>query len=369
MRRRIAIATINRSAPSETFIRAHVSELPAEVHFLTGGNLPDCASVGLDGALVRLAQGDAPVRVADVARYLKVEGIEAVLAEYGPVGVAVEPACAEAGIPFAVHFHGYDAYRDDVFADCGARYPRLFARAAAILGSSRPMCRHLIELGAPATKVHHASYGYDPGVFAAAGEAGARPPRFLAVGRLVEKKDPLATLRAFARVKVHVEDASLQIAGDGPLSSECRALIRELGLEESVRLLGVVGHAEVAALMRQARVFVQHSHTAPSGDQEGTPVSLIEACASGLPVVSTRHAGIPDVIEEGTTGFLVDEGDVEGMARHMVTLARNDVLATRMGKAGELKARSEFEMSKSVARLWGILSGACLDRREISERG
>ena len=122
-----------------------------------------------------------------------------------------------------------------------------------------------------------------------------------------------------------------------------------------MELLGRCPHSEVGALMQQARAFVQHSVRALSGDSEGTPVAVIEAGASGLPVVATRHAGIPDVIIEGETGFLVDEGDVAGMAAYMIQLARGPALAAGMGQAGRKRIEEHFSMEKSIGNLWKII--------------
>src|SRR4030095_662225 len=106
---------------------------------------------------------------------------------------------------------------------------------------------------------------------------------------------------------------------------------------------------------------VQHSVVAPSGDCEGTPVSILEAGATGLPVVSTRHAGIPDVVIEGDTGFLVDEGDVAGMARHMIQIARNPRLADTMGRAARKHIEQNFSKDQRIKNLWSIIEGAIVN--------
>ena len=91
---------------------------------------------------------------------------------------------------------------------------------------------------------------------------------------------------------------------------------------------------------------------------DGTPVAVLEASATGLPVVATRHAGIPDVVLDGETGLLVDEGDVEGMAAQMIRLADDPELAARLGRAGRQRVCAEFSMEKSIAGLWSIIEGA-----------
>lgn len=97
--------------------------------------------------------------------------------------------------------------------------------------------------------------------------------------------------------------------------------------------------------------------TTEYGDSEGTPVAILEAGASGLPVVAPRHAGIPDVVVNGKTGLLVDEGDVTEMAKHMLRLAQEPELAANLGRASRQRIEDHFTMSKSIANLWQILQG------------
>jgi glycosyltransferase involved in cell wall biosynthesis len=113
--------------------------------------------------------------------------------------------------------------------------------------------------------------------------------------------------------------------------------------------------------MRAGRCFVQHSIEAASGDSEGTPVAVLEAGATGLPVVSTRHGGIPEVVIDGRTGLLVDEGDWQGMARAMATLAANPRLAAQLGAEARQHVEEHFSIDRSIARLWRIVE-SCAKR-------
>ena len=126
--------------------------------------------------------------------------------------------------------------------------------------------------------------------------------------------------------------------GGGPLFERCVELADDLGVSGSVEFPGFLPHEELAAVQRSARAFVQHSMEAPSGDSEGMPVAILEAAASGLPVVATRHAGIPDAVIDGVTGFLVDEGDVAAMSARMIQLAIDPALAAEFG----VRARSHI---------------------------
>jgi colanic acid/amylovoran biosynthesis glycosyltransferase len=103
---------------------------------------------------------------------------------------------------------------------------------------------------------------------------------------------------------------------------------------------------------------VQHSVVASDGNSEGMPNSILEASASGLPVVATRHAGIPEVVLDGETGFLVEERDVEGMARQMARLVMEPALAEELGRAGRKRMQESFSIDSRIARLWAIVGAS-----------
>lgn len=134
-------------------------------------------------------------------------------------------------------------------------------------------------------------------------------------------------------------------------------MAQALGIIDAVTFTGPLPHSEIAVWMQQARAFVQHSVRTGTGDSEGTPVAVLEAGASGLPVVSTRHAGICDVVVPDQTGFLVEERDIEGMARAMLQLAADAALAGVMGVNACEHIRANFSMERSIARLWHIIEG------------
>jgi glycosyltransferase involved in cell wall biosynthesis len=300
------------------------------------------------------------------AAYLKIfrkQKIDAVLAEYGETGVQVMHAARAARVPLIVHFHGYDASVTSVLEEHRTNYPRMFSIASAIIAVSRVMQRKLIDLGAPADKVYYNPYGVDCERFGGA-DPENMPLHFIAVGRFTEKKAPHITLAAFARVVKEFPEAVLRMIGEGPLFESCKELAAQLGIAQSVIFLGGQEHQVIDGEMKNARCFVQHSVVAPSGDCEGTPVSIIEAGATGLPVVSTRHAGIPDVVIEGRTGFLVDEGDEVGMAHYMCQLARHASLAGIMGRAARDHIRVNFSQEDRITTLWKIIE-ACVSKRQV----
>lgn len=366
--RRLCVLLANAGVISETFIRAHVARLPARVtavHGLVAGGVP---SIRGEPVLSQSVAGRASRKLLravsgrpwewEVTRSLLKAFArrrpDAVLAEYGTTGVLALEACRKLNLPLVVHFHGYDASAREVLESHARSYVTMFEQSAAVIAVSRAMQRQLIALGAPACKVHYNPYGVDCHDFGGADPASASPV-FLSVGRFVEKKAPFLTLMAFVTLFRTNPDARLRMIGDGPLLGPCRAMARALGVEAAVTFLGAQPEAVVQNEMRATRAFVQHSIEASNGDCEGTPVGIIEAGASGLPVIATRHGGIPDVVIEGETGLLVDEVDVVGMACHMRRLAEESEYAGRLGLAARAHVCRHFSMEHSISRLWNII--------------
>ena len=213
-------------------------------------------------------------------------------------------------LPLLVYFRGNDAFCYPELEREG--YPELFEQAVAIFGVSHEIEHQLQRLGAPAEKLHYDPSGADTLLFQGS-EPSHSPPTFVAVGRFVEKKAPHLTLQAFKQVWANVPETRLIMIGEGALWKNCKQLSQNLGIAHAVQFLGKQAHGEVAATLRNARAYVQHSIKTSRGASEGTPISVLEAGASGLPVVSTRHGGIQEAVIDGETGFLVQEGDVEGI--------------------------------------------------------
>jgi len=364
------------TARCETFILNHIAGIPAYLRVLYGGHMPEYDTEGdtpLMGRVMRLFLNKlfsrnseylpephgteklaSLIRTCALARYFIRHRIQVVLAEYGPTGVAVLKACKMAGVSLVVHFHGYDVSIDKVLEKYRKGYDRIFKHADAFIGVSRQMCDKLINFGAPTERVYYNVCGVDVKQFQPT-QPGKMPPVFAAVGRFVEKKAPELTLQAFAQTHVQITGARMIMVGDGHLLEKCKRLACKLGLEKAVTFPGTLNPKEVAAVLSDSSAFVQHSRRALNGDCEGTPISILEAGATGLPVVSTRHAGIPDVIVEGRTGFLVAEGDVTGMAGKMVLLGRNPDLAKRMGLKARQHMIDNYSLKTCLAGLWNII--------------
>jgi colanic acid/amylovoran biosynthesis glycosyltransferase len=284
--------------------------------------------------------------------------VTAVLAEFGSTGVDVMEACYGAGVPLVVRFGGADAYAETPkWRNYRRFYLPLFAIASAVVAVSRDMLRQLALLGCSPDKLRYCPSGASLSLFDGAAPSLA-PPIFVAVGRFVDKKAPYLTLLAFRTVLQACPEAKLIMAGNGYLLDACGRLAKALQIAHAVDFRGACSHEDVAALMRTARCFVQHSVRTNDGDSEGTPNSVIEASAAGLPVIATRHAGIPDVVIDGETGWLVNEGDVDGMAAHMLRMARDPQAAQRIGERARERIGHEFTLEKSIEALWEIIAAA-----------
>ena len=202
-------------------------------------------------------------------------------------------------------------------------------------------------LGLNEERILISASGANEQLFHSASPASAGPV-FLAVGRFVAKKGPLLTIRAFAQLASEhpTPGLALWMVGDGPMLPAAKTLVEQLGLTAAVHFLGVRSQLEVAGLMRQVRGFVQHSVVASDGDSEGNPVAVMEAQLCGLPVVATRHAGIPEVVRHGESGWLVAEGDVGGMAEAIKQLVDDPELARRWGETGRCLVMERFTMTQ-----------------------
>ncbi len=295
----------------------------------------------------------------ELKRRLKQASIDVLLANYGPTGVALLPVCLDLDIPLVVHFHGYDAHKADVVTMHRDDYQDLGRSASAVIAVSQHMNQALVSYGIPQDRIHVLRYGCDPNSFTER-QSSPSTPTFFGVGRFTEKKAPYLTVLAFAKVVMQFPSARLILAGTGELLEASQNLAICLGIGSAVHFPGVLSHTEVANYMQTATAFVQHSicpKTGPwKGDCEGTPVAVIEAMMTGLPVVSTRHAGINEVVEDGRTGLLVGERDVEGMAEAMCKLAGDIELNASLGRAARQKALNKYTANDYTSSILRVLS-------------
>lgn len=371
---KLCLAMPNRPTPSETFIHNQVRELMPRLTLYSGWLPHRILPAGylfsgwmrvelLRGLYRKLAPRDYQ-RSFDSAfvSLLRSQQIQVVLAEYGIMGVHLHLACKAAGVPLVVHFHGYDAAQHNILARYATAYKVLFQAAHTVVVVSEDMRQALLSLDAPAEKLILNPYGVALGQFYG-GQPATSAPLLVAVGRFTAKKAPAHTLRAFAQALRSVPALRLVMIGGGEELASCQKLATELGIADSVQFLGVQPPAVIADWLRRARAFVQHSLTAPNGDAEGTPNTILEASATGLSIISTRHAGIKEAVVHGETGFLVEEHDIVGMSAYMVQLATDAPLAAKMGAAARAHMEQNYSMPMRMERLKDILRAAATDSK------
>lgn len=355
----------NPDAVSETFIKAQQNDCPFKSITLYGDiatlknkkfivdSLPQSIVCKIERLLCR-KEWNWTITQSYKKAFKKINP-SVVIAQFGPIGVRVLEACKIMKIPLIVYFRGYDASVFSVLEHYKEGYKALFKQASYVIAVSPDIKNKLVSLGADPAKVIYQSSGVDCNLYKPT-VAGRNPPTFLAAGRLVNKKAPHLLLLAFHQAWIKHPNIHLRLIGDGPLSSVCHDLVTSLNMEQSVDFLGSQPHEKVIEEMQKARCFLQHSVKALNGDSEGTPNSVMEASASALPVIATRHAGIKDIIKDKKTGFLVNEKDIISMADHILTLANSPALATDLGKEGREFVCSHFSRSDSNNTLYQLIT-------------
>jgi glycosyltransferase involved in cell wall biosynthesis len=274
-------------------------------------------------------------------RFLKEQGVRALIAEYLHSFLPYLDEVQAAGIQWFSFGHGYDVssiLRDPVWA----KRLKVQVNAAGVLVRAESIRRRMIEFGLSEKRVHVVFPGVDVlPVFP--DRSQGNEVQLVSVGRMVAKKSPLNTLEAFRIACARKTSLRLHFVGEGPLLEPAREFVKDHGLEESAILYGAKSFEFVMDLMRRADVYVQHSIVdTETGDEEGMPGSILEAMGVGLPVVSTLHAGIPEAVRDGIDGYLVAEGDVEGMAARMVDMAESAERRIAMGRSAWMRATEHF---------------------------
>jgi colanic acid/amylovoran biosynthesis glycosyltransferase len=169
--------------------------------------------------------------------------------------------------------------------------------------------------------------------------------------RLIAKKGLTTSLRAFAAFQKKFPRATFTIAGDGPLREELQAQAAVLGIAERVFFTGFVSQTKLRALYAEAHLFLHPSETSADGDREGVPNSMLEAMASGVPPLATRHGGIPEAVEHGISGLLVAEGDSEALTQEMLALAEAPERYAAVSAAAAQRVRSQFDLGEQTRAL------------------
>jgi glycosyltransferase involved in cell wall biosynthesis len=183
------------------------------------------------------------------------------------------------------------------------------------------------------------------------------------VASLFPKKGHVHLIDALALLAERRPDTVLELVGEGPERERILRRARERGVADRVSLLGPRSSEEVRDTLAAARAFVLASVRLPSGRMEGIPVALMEAMASGVPVVATRLSGIPELVQDGVTGLLVEPGDAHGLAAAMARLLDDDELAGRLAAGARELVERSFSLTREAERLGDLFDESISGRR------
>jgi len=288
-------------------------------------------------------------------RALRDGGFDLVHAHFGHNGIQGMQLARRQRLPLVVSLHG----RDVTLLMGRSRYApewwhyllgyrALFRYTSLFLAASAELRDLIIGCGCPQEKVRVHRLGVDLTRFAPARDAPEDPPQVLMVGRFVEKKGHQYAIRAAKRVQENGVAFKLVLVGDGPLRPGCERLAMELGLQERVEFTGVLSPDQVRARLQRAALLLAPSVVASNLDRESGLISAKEASACGLAVLATHHGGLPEIVDHGTTGFLVAERDPQALAARLQALLQDPELRHRMGAAGRLKMAREYDIRECV---------------------
>ena len=269
--------------------------------------------------------------------------------QYGPLGQKVM-LLRHLGIlkgKLITSFRGFDISR--YIQQYGSNvYSQLFEQGDLFLTACENFKHQLLKLGCNEKKAIVLRSGIDCDKFAF---APRRPDpdgriRIVSTGRLVEKKGIEYGIRAVAKLAKMNQNLEYLIVGDGPLRENLQRLIQELDVSDTVKLLGWKQQQEVVDILDKAHILIAPSVTAKNGDREGIPNVLKEAMAMGLPVIGTRHSGVPELVQDGITGCLVPERDADALAEKLSYLIENPQLWMQMGRSGRKLVEDDYDSNK-----------------------
>jgi glycosyltransferase involved in cell wall biosynthesis len=370
---RLTVYRLQLFKPSETFVASQAKALPSScVPQLLGRRLfgpPDA----------QLAYWTpAELRGLRLARFLLTSSAEAfepgvrqhnpslIHAHFSVDGLYALTLANKLDVPLVTTLHGFDVTTSrSAMARSGrpalVRYAylqdRLKQRGAHFICVSRFIREAALRAGFPEDRLSLHYIGIDTAQFQPA--PATYPPKLVHVARLVEKKGTRYLLEAAAILKARHRDFELHIVGDGPLRSELEHQAQSLGIDRHVRFHGFKPHAEVRRLLQGASALILPSVTAQNGDAEGLGIVLLEASATGVPVVATRHGGIPEAISEGHSGLLVPERDSDALAEAVDMLLTDSAKQMQMGESARRFVCEQFDIHKQSIQLETLYRQIC----------
>jgi colanic acid/amylovoran biosynthesis glycosyltransferase len=288
-----------------------------------------------------------------LARLLERRAADLMHVYFGHTGVHLLPFIQRWPKPAVVSFHGMDIQTRAHDPAYEAKLRELLQATTLVLARSDSLLDRLGELGCPAAKLRMNRTGIPLDQFPWADRAV--PPdgawHFVQACRLIDKKGIDDALHAFARFTATYPRAKFTLAGEGPLREPMEKLSEELGLKDRVKFAGFLSGPDLCGLYRQAHVFIHPSRMTEDQNQEGVPNSMLEAMATGLPVLATRHGGIPEAVRDGTDGFLMAERDRDALFDAMLKLVADPGRWQSMGRAASAQVREKFESAMHIEKL------------------
>lgn len=345
---------------SETFVQAHAAGLQRYRPVVVGLEDKGHAWPELEDRLVLASRGEALAlrlgRGGALAARLSGEAPALVHAHFATDGLLALPLARALGVPLATTLHGYDVSRSPAamlrsgrlsWMGYALRRRRLMQQGALFLAVSEAVRQRALAQGFPAARTATHYLGADLARFRP-DPAAVEPGLVLHVGRLVEKKGTAVAIEAMASLP----EARLVVIGDGP---ERAKLARKA--PEMVTFLGALPPDEVARWMQRAWVMAAPSVTARDGDSEGLPTVVVEAAASGMPIVGADHSGIPEAVIDGKTGFVVPEREAAALAARLRDILGSAELRHRLGAGARALAERRFDGRRQSERLETLYDG------------
>ncbi|RYD65722.1 MAG: colanic acid biosynthesis glycosyltransferase WcaL, partial [Verrucomicrobiaceae bacterium] len=293
-------------------------------------------------------------------RSLEVSGAKLLHIYFGHIGVHLLPFLRLRAIPTIVSFHGADAQVELDRPVHRRMTQEMLSLATLVLARSESLIERIEALGCDRSKlrIHRTGLPLEEIPI-----VRRKPPsddawKCVQACRLIAKKGLGTSLRAFAGFAQKYPSATFTIAGDGPALPDLREQAAQLGIAERVRFTGFLSQEQLRKLYAESHLFLHPSELGPDGDQEGVPNSLLEAMASGLPVLATTHGGIPEAVEHGRTGLLVPERDHTALAREMKMLAGSPGRYQEIALAGAQSVRERFDLAAQTRVLESYYSEA-----------
>jgi colanic acid/amylovoran biosynthesis glycosyltransferase len=272
---------------------------------------------------------------------------------FGHTGVHLLPFIECWDKPCIVSFHGADVMLKTESPDYATKLRKVFHAVPLVLARSRSLERRLIELGCPPDRIRINRTGIPLEQFPLVRRQAPKDGhwKFLQACRLIPKKGLTTCLRAFAMFQRENPRAELFIAGKGPLQPTLEALAAQLGVSGQVHFTGFLSQAALLELYHGCHIFLHPSEMPADENQEGIPNSILEAMATGMPVLATRHGGIPEAVEHGRCGALVSERDYLALAAEIKKITRSPHSFGEMGVLASESVAANFEQHTHIARL------------------